>query len=117
MWGTVVQCLEHWTPGILVMITRLWVLVSTRAHCVVSLSKTLNPGEKRNGYRQVFTVEGMVKQTCFCRRNNAPPQKKNKQTNKQTNKTKLWSLAQTLRNRDDNNADSLELRFRLYIYI
>ena len=38
LWGTVAHWLEHWTHDHL-----LRVLAPTRAHCVESLSKTLNP--------------------------------------------------------------------------
>ena len=58
------------------MITRLWVLATTRAHCVESLSKTIfppHPGEKKKWVPTNYHV-GKVKQTRLCRSSVPPPQ-------------------------------------------
>ena len=69
-----------WSIG--VMITRLWVLATTWAYCVESLSKTLNlhcssPPRWKKKWVPASYHAGKVEQTRLCRRSSVPPQQKN----------------------------------------
>ena len=96
------------------MITRLWVLVPTRAHCVESLSKTLNP-HCSSPPRWMLKIwvpasyhAGKVKQTRLCRRSSVPPQQQKYIVESGLNAKEIEM---------GTTAESLELRFRLNLYL
>ena len=85
----------------------------TRAHCVESLSKTLNqhcfsPPRWKKKWLPANYHTGKVKQTRLCRRSSVPPQQQNYIVESGLN-TKEIEMGTT--------AKSLELRFRLYLYL
>ena len=94
------------------MTTRLWVLATTRAHCVESLSKTLNPHcsfppRWKQKWVPANYHAGKVKQTRLCRRSSVPHNKK-------------YIVESGLNAKEiemGTTAESLELRFQRYLYL
>ena len=87
------------------MIIRLRVLATTRAHCVESLSKALNPHCSSPPRWKMKWVPasyhaGKVKQTCLCRRSSVQPQA----SGLNAKETEMGTMA-----------ESLELRLRFYL--